>query len=66
VNITILLQKLIDIERSIGVEPDKIILGKVFDAESCVLSMQKEMMNRPRSEPWREAWVEGFSRWRAE
>lgn len=65
-NTTILLQKLIDIEKSVGVEPDKIILEKVFDAESCVLSMQKEMMNRPRKEPCREAWVEGFSLWRAE
>ena len=36
---TVLLEKLIDIERFIGVEPDSAIRRKVIDIEDCVLAM---------------------------
>jgi hypothetical protein len=42
VNTTILLFKLLDIEKAIGKETDKAILDKVLDAENCLLEMQKE------------------------
>jgi hypothetical protein len=42
--ITVLMQKLIDIEKSIGVETDRTILDKVLDAESCLLQFQREMI----------------------
>jgi hypothetical protein len=51
VNTTILLQKLIDIERAIGTESDQTILDKVFDAENCVLQMQREMIENLRKQP---------------
>jgi hypothetical protein len=38
------MQKLIDIEKSIGVETDRTILDKVLDAESCLLQFQREMI----------------------
>jgi hypothetical protein len=50
-NTTILLQKLIDIEKSIGKETDRAILEKIFDAENCVLEMQREMIESLRKEP---------------
>jgi hypothetical protein len=51
VNVTILLQKLIDIERSIGTDSDSVILDKVFDAENCLLQMQSEMIESFRHQP---------------
>jgi hypothetical protein len=44
VNVTILLRKLIDIEKSIGKETRATILERVFDAENCLLEMQREMI----------------------
>jgi hypothetical protein len=55
VNVTILLQKLIDIEKSIGLETDAMILDKIFDAENCLLQMQREMIDGPESDPVRRA-----------
>jgi hypothetical protein len=46
-NVTALLQKLIDIEKSIGRETDRAILDKVLDAECCLLQLQKEMIANP-------------------
>jgi hypothetical protein len=54
VNTTILLQKLINIERAIGTESDQTILDKVFDAENCVLQMQREMIENLRKQPRRD------------
>jgi hypothetical protein len=51
VNTTILLQKLIDIEKSIGNETNRAILDKIFDAENCVLDMQRELIESLRREP---------------
>jgi hypothetical protein len=60
VNTPILLQKLIDNECSLGVEPDKIILEKIFQAESCLLEMQREMIEGLRDEP-RCAAIQGLA-----
>jgi hypothetical protein len=38
------MQKLIDIEKSIGRESDRAVLDKVLDAECCLLQLQKEMI----------------------
>jgi hypothetical protein len=38
-----LLEKLFEIERSIGVETPMVLRSKVVDAEECVLRMQKEI-----------------------
>jgi hypothetical protein len=51
VNVTILLQKLIDIEIAIGTDSDSVILSKVFDAENCLLQMQSEMIESLRHQP---------------
>jgi hypothetical protein len=51
VNVTILLQKLIDIEQSIGTDSNSVILDKVFDAENCLLQMQREMIESLRYQP---------------
>jgi len=50
VNVTIILRKLIDIEKSIGLETNAMILDKVFDAENCLLQMQSEMIESLHSE----------------
>ena len=50
-NTTILLLKVIDIERSIRTETDRTILDKVFDAENCLLEMQREMIESLYDEP---------------
>jgi hypothetical protein len=42
-NMTILLEKLIDIERFIGVAPDSVIRSKVIDVEDSILTLQKEI-----------------------
>jgi hypothetical protein len=55
VNTTILLQKLIDIEKSIGKETDRTILDKILDAENCVLDMQRELIESLRREPMQAA-----------
>jgi hypothetical protein len=39
---TVLLEKLVNIERFIGVEPDSVIRLKVIEVEACVLAMQEE------------------------
>ncbi|MGA7340181.1 MAG: hypothetical protein WBE72_16825 [Terracidiphilus sp.] len=51
-NSRILLDKLIEIERSIGVESNAALLIKVFEAENCVLELQKalvEMLGKERT-----------------
>lgn len=48
-NSSILLQKLIDIERSIGVETDSTVRHKVLDAEDCLLRMQGELLGQLRT-----------------
>jgi hypothetical protein len=47
-NTTVLLEKLIDIERFVGVEPDAEIRRKVIDIEEYVLRMQSELAEEPR------------------
>ena len=41
-NNTVLLQKLIVIERSIGVTDNSTLRGLVYEAEDCLLEIQKE------------------------
>lgn len=48
-NSTILLQKLVEIERSIGVESDSDLRRKVLDAEECLLQMHSELVERLRA-----------------
>ncbi len=56
VTVTMLLHKLIDIEKSIGIESDKTILHKIRDAENCLLELQRETLeNRFPAEPKPEA-----------
>jgi len=52
---TDLLNKLITIERSIGVVPNSTLRGMVEDAQDCVLEMQKETAEGFLAEAWREA-----------
>ena len=53
-NVTILLQKLIEIEQSIGTHSDSEILDKIFDREDCLLRMQSEMIESLRHHPRRQ------------
>ena len=53
-NSTVLLRKLIEIERSIGTASNAAMRGMVQDAEDCLLQMQKETAERFFSEAWRE------------
>jgi hypothetical protein len=50
--INILLQKLIEIEQSIGVETNMTLRKQVLDAQDCLLQMQKEivenLLHRPK------------------
>jgi hypothetical protein len=48
-NTTVLLEKLIDVERFVGVEPDGEIRRKVIDIEEYVLRMQSEPAEEPRN-----------------
>lgn len=48
-NPRILLEKLIDIEQSIGVETDSTLRRKVLDAQDCLLRMQGELVERLRN-----------------
>ena len=50
-NINGLLQKLFEIERSIGSETNTAILNQVLDAENCLLEMQREMIESLRNQP---------------
>jgi hypothetical protein len=45
---TVLLEKLIDIERFIGVEPDAVIRRKVIDIEDYILTMHEEAIESLR------------------
>ncbi len=54
-NINILLGKLIDIERSIGVETDTTLRNQVLDAQDYLLGIQKEIVEKLRKEPRRAA-----------
>jgi hypothetical protein len=55
VTCTDLLQKLIAIEKSIGLEPNSAIRGMVQDAQDCLLQMQKEQAESLLAGPWRVA-----------
>ena len=49
----ILLQKLIEIEKSIGVETNTTLRKQVLDAQDCVLQIQKETAENLRKGPRR-------------
>lgn len=49
-SIPTLLQKLIDIEKSIGREPDNVVRKKIHDAQDYALQMQKEVAEKLRKE----------------
>ncbi len=51
--INILLEKLIEIERSIGVETNTAVRKQVLEAQDCLLAMQKEMVEKLRKGPGR-------------
>jgi hypothetical protein len=46
----LILEQLLDIELSIGVEPNAIVRKKVQDAEDSLLLLQKETVDNLRSE----------------
>jgi len=50
VNPNLLLQKLIEIERSIGIETDSTIRHKVLEAEECLLRMQGQRVEQLRAQ----------------
>jgi hypothetical protein len=52
-NINILLEKLIEIEQSIGVETNSTLRKQVHDMQDTLLAMQKEMVEQLRKEPRR-------------
>jgi hypothetical protein len=52
-NTTVLLQKLIEIERSIGVETNATIRNQVLDLQDHVLEMQKQTLESLRKQPAR-------------
>jgi hypothetical protein len=43
-NIAVLLDKLTDLELSIGIENDTALRIRVLDAQDCILAMQKKMV----------------------
>jgi hypothetical protein len=47
-NTCVLLEKLIDIERSLGVETTISVHKKVIEAQECLLAIQKEMAESSR------------------
>jgi hypothetical protein len=49
-NANSLLDQLLDIERSIGVDTNVVLRKKVQDAEDCLLRMQKETAEKLRKE----------------
>jgi hypothetical protein len=51
VSVTALIEKLTDIERSIGVENNATIRFQVIDAQDCVLLIQKEIVEILGGEP---------------
>ena len=53
-NSTILLQKLIAIERSIGTATNSSLRDMVHDAQACLLHMQKENAERFLAQSWRD------------
>jgi hypothetical protein len=53
VSTAIQLQKLIDIENFIGRESDKAILDKIFNAETCFLELQREIILDAFDPAWR-------------
>ncbi|MGA3045715.1 MAG: hypothetical protein ABSD67_03790 [Terracidiphilus sp.] len=58
-NLSTLIEKLTDIERSIGVESNYVLLSKVIDAHDCALQMQKDALGATRREPTQEV-AQGF------
>jgi hypothetical protein len=59
VHINILMEKLIEIERSIGVETNTTVRKQVLDAQDYLLGMQREIAEKLRKEP-RRAGLEPF------
>jgi hypothetical protein len=55
-NHTLLLKKLIAIERAIGVANNNTLRYLVYEAESYLLQMQREMVVAPSVRPGREIW----------
>ncbi len=53
-NDTVLLKKLIDIERSIGIESNNAIRNLVHDAQAYLLEMQKEKAEKFLATAWRD------------
>ncbi|HEY1767873.1 MAG TPA: hypothetical protein VGG26_09470 [Terracidiphilus sp.] len=49
--VNIVLEKLIEIERSIGVETDTNLRKQVLDAQDYILEIQKEIVEKLRREP---------------
>ena len=54
-NSTVLLKKLIAIEKSIGTASNSTIRNLVQEAQDCLLQMQKERAEKCLAESWREA-----------
>ncbi len=53
-NLTVLLQKLIAIERSIGSANDAVTRSLVHDAQDCLLQMQKERAENFLASAWHD------------
>ena len=53
-NLTVLLQKLIAIERSIGTTSNSMVRNLVYDAQDCLLQMQKERADEFLATAWRD------------
>lgn len=49
-NITVLLAKLIEVERSIGVESETMLRNRLYEVEDYALRMQKEMVEHLRQQ----------------
>jgi len=54
-NNTILLRKLIAIERMIGRADNNTLRGLIYEAEECVIQMQSEQARSFLAEAWRES-----------
>ncbi|MGA9672856.1 MAG: hypothetical protein WBQ94_26810 [Terracidiphilus sp.] len=58
-NLSTLIEKLTNIERSIGVESNYVLLSKVIEAHDYALQMQKDTLGAHRKEPTQEV-TKGF------
>jgi hypothetical protein len=59
-NTSVLLEKLVQIERSIGIETNNTLRAMVLDAQDCALALQKSLAQHLRAES-RRAGKEAFS-----